>query len=150
MDGDSTQGSTVALVAGAVCLLIGFVILGVLVGLIPAGEVSYQAPPMILFALSLGLILFGLLLGIPPKAPSWLRAGLGLALIGMLAVVCNWSAFAPDVVYRSSQQIGPLSGEAESPVGGRIVFGMAALAVDLLLIGSILWTLKAAIDKIRR
>jgi hypothetical protein len=150
MNGESKPGHFVTLGAGLVCCFLGIIILGALAGIIPTDEASFLAPPAILFTIGSGLLLLGIIIWIPENAPSWIRGGLGLALIGMLAVVCNWSAFASDVQYSSNLQLGPFSSGAEDSIGGRIVFGLAALAVDLLLLGSVIWIARAAIRKIRR
>jgi hypothetical protein len=56
-----------------------------------------------------------------------------LALL-FLAITCNWTAFAPGVAYYSSSSVGPLEFSGQDQVGGRIVFGLAAIAVNLLIL----------------
>ncbi|NTW08575.1 MAG: hypothetical protein HGA28_03305, partial [Anaerolineaceae bacterium] len=78
-----------------------------------------------------------------PGAPAILRTALGIITFITLAAVCNWTAFAPGVTYTSSTSIGPFSFEGEDQVGGRIVFGLVAIVVDIILISSIiLWLRK--------
>jgi hypothetical protein len=55
-----------------------------------------------------------------------------------LALVCNWTAFAPEVSYSSSTTIGPIQIRGGDQIGGRIVFGAAAIIVDILLISVII------------
>jgi hypothetical protein len=150
MNGDSKQASLISLAAGSICFLMGIILLGALTGIIPAEEASFLAPPAIILAIGLGLVVLGFLIWIPKRAPSWIRGLLGMVLLGMLAVICNWSAFAPGVQYSTNLEIGSFSSGSEDPIGGRIVFGLAALALDLFLLGSVFWIVKAAVQRLRQ
>lgn len=125
---------------GGFALLMGVLIIGSLVGLIPTEEGAYFAPRAILWSLGIGFVLGALLLLTIDLAPTWLRSLLFLSALALVAVVCNWSAFAPDVRYVTSTSMGPLSFSGEDSTGGRIVFGAAALLVDaVLLFGIFSW-----------
>lgn len=138
------------LFAGVICFLMGIIVLGAQFGFVPADEGAFFAPPPVIIAIVIGLLLLALVIWIPQEAPVFLRAGMGLVLVLMLAVVCNWSAFAPNVRYTSNLVLGPISSSSEDLVGGRIVFGIAALAIDLLLLGSIFWVVKKIVHRIRQ
>ncbi|HSR47633.1 MAG TPA: hypothetical protein VLL77_06545, partial [Anaerolineales bacterium] len=73
------------------------------------------------------------------------------AILGLVAVVCNWTAFAPNVTYTSTTSFSGLFGgiavAQEDPIGGRIVFGLVAIAVDLVLAGSIIYAVRQAIRR---
>lgn len=123
---------------GGVMLLMGALILGAFLGIVPTNGGQFFAPPLIILALGVGMVLGGFLLWIPQQAPAWMRASLFVLLLALVAVVCNWTAFAPDVVYSSTTSIGPVSFSGEAPLGGRIVFGIAALVVDAFILFAII------------
>jgi len=115
-------------------LMMGLLILGAWFGIVPTDGGSFHAPPGVIFALAGGLILFAFLVWIPSEAPKGLRIALPAILLVAVAVVCNWTAFAPGIRYTSEVTIGPWSSSGEDQVGGRIVFGLAALAIDAVLL----------------
>jgi len=118
---------------GAVPILMGVVILGALAGVVPTDGGRFFAPPWVILSLGSGLILFGLGLWMPASTPPQLKSAIFLVLLLFLAAVCNWTAFAPGVVYTSEMTIGGWTTSGEDPIGGRLVFGAVALAVDALL-----------------
>ncbi len=118
---------------GLVPLTMGVLIIGALVGLVPTDDGAFFAPPWVIGALAAGLILFAGMMWMPGGSRAWMRAFLGLAVLLLVAVVCNWTAFAPGVRYWSETSIGPVGTSGEDPIGGRIVFGLAALVVDAIL-----------------
>jgi hypothetical protein len=123
-------------------ILIAVIIAGAYFDLIPK-EGEFNAPPLIILSLSLCLLTAGLVMFLPQKAPLILRGGLGSIAILALLTVCNWTAFAPGITFTSSTTIGPLEMSGEDPIGGRIVFGLVAIGLDVLVIGStILWLRK--------
>jgi hypothetical protein len=132
----------VRLAFSLVPLLMGLLILGAWFGIVPTDGGSFNAPPAVIFSLAGGLILFAFLVWIPSEAPKTLRVGLPAFLLLAVAVVCNWTAFAPGLHYTSEMAIGPWSSSGEDQVGGRIAFGLAALAVDALVVTGILTALR--------
>ncbi len=118
---------------GLVPILMGAVILGAQVGVVPTDGGRFTAPPWVILPLAVGLILFGLAMGLPRSTPAALRSGLFLVIVLMVAVVCNWTAFAPGIRYTSTLTIGAWSTAGEDPIGGRIVFGLVAIAIDAVL-----------------
>jgi len=138
----------VPLMFGGVMLLMGAVILEAMFGIVPAGDGQWLAPPLVILSLGGGLILGGVMLLLSAlEGLPWLRSLLFLAVMGLVAVVCNWSAFAPDVVYGTSSSIsfGPLGYSSDGGSGGaRIVFGIATVLVD----GFILYLIIAWIREI--
>lgn len=125
----------VPLMFGGVMFLMGAVILGALFGIVPIGDGQWLAPPLVILSLGGGLALGGVMMTLLSSLEGfpWLRSLLFLIVMGLVAVVCNWSAFAPDVVYDSSSSIsiGPLAYSSDGGSGGaRIVFGIAAVLVD--------------------
>jgi len=118
---------------GAIPILMGVVILGAQAGFVPTDGGRFLAPPWVILSLGAGLILFGLGLWMPASTPPKLKSAIFLVLLLSLAAVCNWTAFAPGVVYTSEMTIGGWTTSGEDPIGGRIVFGAVALAVDALL-----------------
>jgi hypothetical protein len=123
---------------GSVMVMMGGLILGAQLGFVPTGDGEWLAPPTIIVSLSLSLILGGFLLWIPQNWPVVIRTAFLLATIAAVVTVCNWTAFAPGVVYYSSTSIGPVTFEGESSIGGRIVFIVAALAVDIFVLSMLI------------
>ena len=136
-DGDSgplaSTPAWIRVLFGAVPILMGMVIIGALAGVVPTDGGRFTAPPWVILSLGVGLILFGLGLWMPASTPAELKSAIFLMLLLFLAAVCNWTAFAPGVVYTSEVSVGGWSTSGEDPIGGRIVFGLVALAVDALL-----------------
>lgn len=122
---------------GGAALLMGALILGAAAGLVPADPAGWLAPMAVVYALGAGLWLFAAMLWLPRGAPMRLRSALAAALLLLVAVVCNWSAFAPDVQYTVTTESGGREEARPAPVGGRIVFGAAALTVNALLLGGL-------------
>jgi hypothetical protein len=127
---------------GSVMILMALIIFGALYGFIPA-EGEFTAPKFIILSISICLFAAGLAFLIPERAPAILRTALGIIAFATLAAVCNWTAFAPGVTYTSSSSIGPFQFEGEDPIGGRIVFGLAAIAVDIFILAAIIGWLRS-------
>lgn len=118
-----------------VMLTMGGIILGAVLGVVSTEGGSFLAPQPVIIALGLGLVIGGLLFVLPPQLPGWLRSLAFLTALCFMAFVCNWTAFAPQVIYESSTSFGPITVIGRDQIGGRIVFGAVALALD----GIILW-----------
>jgi hypothetical protein len=123
-------------------LLMGALILGAWFGLVPTDGGRFHAPAAVIVSLGGGLILFAVAVWIPHTAPKALRIGLPAILLLLVAVVCNWTAFAPGIRYTSQVTIGPWSSSGEDQVGGRIAFGLVAVAIDVILAIGILASLR--------
>jgi len=123
-------------------LLMGLVILGAWFGFIPTDGGSFHAPPAVIFALAGGLILFAFLVWIPSEAPRAVRLVLPTILLLSVAVVCNWTAFAPGITYTSEVTIGPWSSSGEDQVGGRIAFGVVAVVIDAIVVVGVFETVR--------
>jgi hypothetical protein len=149
MRDDQEAGGTIPALFALVPFAMAMLIFGAQLGVIPADDGVFFAPPPVITALWLGLLLFSFVVAIPRQAPAWLRTLMGLALMLLVGVVCNWTAFAPGVRYTSTTSIGPFSSSGEDPIGGRIVFGLAALVVDAILIGSLAYWARWAWRRIR-
>jgi hypothetical protein len=128
----------VRLLFSLVPLLMGLVILGAWFGVVPTGGGSFHAPAAVLLSLAAGLILFAAAVWIPSNAPKALRLGLPATLLLLVAVVCNWTAFAPGIRYTSEITIGAWTTSREDLIGARIAFGLVALAIDAVLVYGIL------------
>jgi hypothetical protein len=118
------------------------IILGEVYGYIPT-EGEFTAPKVIVLSISICLFAAGLAILIPQSAPAILRTGRGIVAFTTLAAVCNWTAFAPGVTYTSSSSIGPFQFQGEDLIGGRIVFGLAAIAVGIFIIAAIIRWLRS-------
>lgn len=128
------------MVASAVPLAMGLVILAAWLGLVPTNGGRVQAPAPVVLSLGGALILFALLLWMPSTAPKPLRMPLPALLFLLVAALCNWTAFSPEVRYTSEISAGPFSMTGEDQSGGRVVFGLAALPIDGLIVTSIVHT----------
>jgi cytochrome c oxidase assembly factor CtaG len=129
---------------GAVAFLMGILILGAYFGIVPTDGRRFTAPPAIILGIGFGLLVGAAIFWLPRTAPGVVRGGLLLLTLGLLAVVCNWTAFAPEVIYSSSVSIGPVSLSGSDQVGGRIVFGLAALLVDAVIVATIAGWIRSA------
>jgi hypothetical protein len=132
---------------GLCAALMGALILGALVGVVPTDGGGFTAPAGIILALGAGLILFAILLWIPRSTPGVVKTVLGGLLFLLVAGVCNWTAFAPGVRYTSETTIGGWTTSGEDPVGGRIVFGAAAVAIDAVLAYGIFGAIRRALRR---
>jgi len=130
------------LIFSLVPLLMGLVILGAWFGVVPTDGGSFNAPPAVILALAGGLILFAFLIWIPKETPKAVRLILPTILLLAVAVVCNWTAFAPGIRHTSEVTIGPWSSSGEDQVGGRIAFGLVAIAIDAIVVLGIFVTVR--------
>ncbi len=150
---DHGQSDRGRLLIGMACLLMAALIAGAQFGMLPAEEDAFFAPPPVITALWIGLLAGAVLFLLPQGSPAALKAGLGFLVLCLVAIVCNWSAFAPEVTYTSSTTvsafIGGFTTTREDPVGGRIVFGLVAVVVDLILIGGIVYAAQQALRRLR-
>ena len=124
---------------GALCALMGLVILLVALRIIPADEAKFHAPHWVVGAAGLMFFLAGLaiLTGPPPGAPeatrtTWRTFLLGLGIVGALAAVFNWVAFGPGPrSFGGSVSIPFVSVSGPSSEwSGRIAFGAVAVLID--------------------
>jgi hypothetical protein len=124
---------------GALCALMGLVILFVALGIIPTDESKLRAPHWVVGAAGLMFFLAGIaiLTGPPPDTPeasrtTWRTFLLGLGIVGALAAVFNWVAFGPGPrAFGGSVSIPFVSvSGASSERSGRIAFGIAAVVID--------------------
>ncbi|HEY5159145.1 MAG TPA: hypothetical protein VII93_14380 [Anaerolineales bacterium] len=122
---------------GGVLILMAAIILGAFFGIVPTEGGQFLAPPVVVISLGLCLLFGGLAMWVPEQAPAILRSGILIIALASLAAVCNWTAFAPGVVFSSSIAIGPFQFNGVDQVGGRIAFTLAAIAVDLIILFAI-------------
>ena len=131
---------------GSVMILMGVLILGALIGIVPTDETGQiLAPPLVIVSLSLSLVLGGVLLFIPKQSPVAVRSFLFLLALALVTVVCNWTAFASNIVYSSSTSVGPVQISGQDGILARIAFGMAALVVDLFFIATLIAWLRTTL-----
>jgi hypothetical protein len=122
---------------GSVMIIMGTLILGVLIGVVPTEEGgTYLAPHLVIASLGLGMVCGGLLLWIPERTPPLARTFFALIVLVLFAVVCNWTAFAPSNQYYAEGMPTELT-PSEMQIGGRIVFGILALILDYTLIATL-------------
>lgn len=125
----------------------GMLVVCLLIGVFPTSRGAESAPSWVLASIAGGLILAGMLIVLPVETPGFIRSLLGLCALVPGAIVCNWTAFAPGVYYTSEVSVGPVSVWGEDQIGGRIVFGIAALVVDALLGWVIFYEVRRRIGK---
>jgi hypothetical protein len=136
----------IPLLFGGVMVLMGAVILGALIGIVPTNEGGhFVAPPPIIASLGIVLAAGGVLLWMPCQSPPSLRTLLFLMALAMVAIVCNWAAFAPDVVYESSTSIGPIGIIGNTDTGARIACGIVALVVNATFISTLIASVRVAL-----
>jgi cytochrome c oxidase assembly factor CtaG len=83
----------------------------------------------------------------PYRTPPILRSLLFFVALALVTVVCNWTAFAPNVVYYSSTSIGPVEFSGEAEIGGRIVFGVAALIVNFVFLSTVVAWMRSIVKR---
>lgn len=118
---------------GSVMIFMAAIILGAIIGFVPT-DGDFLAPPLIIASIGTCLFFGGIAFWIPQRTPPIIKSGIFLIAFLSLAMVCNWTAFAPDVTYSSSTTIGPIQIRGDDQIGGRIVFGAAAIIVDIFVV----------------
>ena len=121
---------------GSVMIFMASIVLGALIGVIPA-EGEFLAPPLVIASIGICLLFGGITFLIPERTSPILKSGVFLVALFSLALVCNWTAFAPDVAYSSTTTIGPIQIRGDDQLGGRIVFGVAAVIVDIFILAMV-------------
>jgi hypothetical protein len=137
MNDASSPPKWIPAVFGFFAFLMGTLVLGAVLGIVPADPHGFLAPRWVVGAIGVGLILLAFMFWIPTSTPSLVKAVMGWTAMLLWAVVCNWTAFARGVRYTSSLSAGPVSVEGNDQFGGRIVFGLVALVIDGLLAWSL-------------
>jgi len=137
----------IPLLFGFAMIFMGVLIVCLLIGVFPVSRGSESAPSWVLASIASVLILGGILMIIPQSTPAFIRAILGFGTLVLAAIVCNWTAFAPGVHYTSEVSLGAVSVSGEDQIGGRIVFGLVALAVDALFIWEIVYEVRKRFGK---
>ncbi len=132
---------------GSVMILMGALILGALWGYVPTDGGRFTAPSWVIISLGVCLMSAGLGFWLPRQSASLIKSILLVIALGTLALVCNWTAFAPGVEYQSSAALGVMEINGTDQIGGRIAFGLAALATDVFLGFSIYSWFKSRINK---
>jgi len=119
---------------GSIMILMGTLILGALWGYVPIDGGSFTAPSWVIISLGICLLSAGAAFWLPGKSPSLVKSALLIITLVALALVCNWTAFAPGVEYQSSAILGMIEITGKDQIGGRIVFGLAAVTIDLIIL----------------
>jgi hypothetical protein len=138
MNDNQRVNPVIPLVFGGFTLLMGALVLGAAVGIVPADPRGFNVPRWVIAAIGSGLGVFGLMIIIPAGAPAWAKSGLAIIFLGLLALVLNYTAFfAPTRIFSSSTSIGPITTYSEGDLGARLICGGIAVLLDAF----ILWTL---------
>jgi hypothetical protein len=132
---------------GGVMIFMAALILGAVFGVVPTDGGQFLAPQIVIVSIGLCLLCAGLAMWVPPRAPALFRSGLMIISLVSLAAVCNWTAFAPEVVYSSSTSFGAYQFSGEDQIGGRIVFAVAAILVDVFILSAIAGWARSRIRK---
>lgn len=119
---------------GSILNLMGTLILGALWGYVPTDGGRFTAPSWVIISLGICLLSAGAAFWLPSKSPSLVKSALLVITLIALALVCNWTAFAPGVEYQSSATLGMIEIAGQDQIGGRIVFGLVAVIIDLVIL----------------
>jgi hypothetical protein len=134
---------------GSVIILMAALILGAVIGIVPTEGGQFLAPPIVVISIGVCLLSGGLAMWIPQQTPALIKSVLLIISLATLALVCNWTAFAPGVVYHSSTSIGFFEFSGESQFGSRIAFGLAAILVDIFILSILSGWVRSLFTRIR-
>lgn len=128
------------LVVAGVTALFGALILAMALGWIPREESAFIAPRPLVGAIGVVFLLAAALVVLEGAAPDWFRVGVGVLVVGLIAAVCNWSAFLADVPIRSTTSLGPFGFSGGGTTGSSLLYKLGALLFDAaLLAGLVVW-----------
>jgi hypothetical protein len=118
--------------------IVGSLVLALAVGWIPAPPERFEAPRWVVGAAGFLFLAGGFVPLAARSGPnSWASRCVGAAVLWPLALIFNWIAFgAGPRHFPGGWSIGGLgiSQGSGSDTGGRIVFGIAAVVLDLIVI----------------
>lgn len=128
----------VAVCMALLCFAIGALILCAAAGLLPAHATTHETTPRWVVG-CIGLVfLAGAFapLNAAFALPNWLNQLTGIAAVAGLALVFNWVAFFPGERHfsMSAGVPGMRLGGAGSSLGGRLMFGLAAIMGDAMVV----------------
>ena len=137
----------VALVGSLLCFICGAAVFAVAIGALPAQPGTLQAPRWV--AGCAGLIFMAgafIPLNAACGLPDWLNQLIGLTVSLGLAVVFNWVAFFPGERHFSStfSVPGVSISTGGGQLAGRIMFGLAALLADAIVLHALWWRRRRA------
>jgi hypothetical protein len=143
-DPDNRLSPRGTIVVGAFSMGVGLLIVLMSADVIPTDESKFHAPRWVASACGLMFVLAGVALAAfsAPGAPegagrtTWRSFLLGGGIVALMAAVSNWIAFGPGE-RRFGGTISVPFGAVSGPAGewsGRLVFGIGAALVDLLLV----------------
>jgi hypothetical protein len=125
--------ATVLTVFGGIALAVGL-------GVISLPPEKLRAPLWIVSACGVSFVALGLAVALEgAERFKRLRSGLGLVFLLSFATIFNWIAFGPGERLFSRHTTFGIGGDAmtisagESELTGRVVFGIVALAVNLMI-----------------
>jgi hypothetical protein len=126
--------ATVPLVFGGIALAVGL-------GMIPLPPDRLHAPMWLVSACGVSFGALGLALALDgTERFRRLRSALGLVFLLSFATIFNWIAFGPGERHFSRHTTFVIGGDAmttsagESELTGRVVFGIVALVVNLMIV----------------
>ena len=146
---DSLKSFLGMVLFGSVFLLVGTFIVLISFDIIPVAEDSFNAPRLVVAAAGMVFVLGGMLVmvnalrhvsGVDSPVYRWLYSALIFAFIVIFAIPFNWAAFGPgERAFSSSVSVGAAtSSGSSSEFSGRLVFGIAAILVDALIISMLI------------
>jgi len=129
---------------GALCVVFGLLVVLMAADVVPTDEQRFRAPRWVVSAAGLVFMVVGVALATTarPGAPeaagrtTWRSFLLGGTIVGLMAAILNWIAFAPGE-RRFGGSVGLPFGAVSGPTSewtGRVAFGIGAVIVDVVLV----------------
>lgn len=134
----------VILLFGPVCVLAGAVILAAVLGYIPMAASRHPVPAWWIWVCGLVFLCSGLWL-LLVRIARRLAGAFGVTALLSFVLIFNWIAFGPGERHftsKTSTTIGMRTTQDVSETEGRIVFGIFAGAIDLLIAYSVVLSLR--------
>jgi hypothetical protein len=131
--------------AAIFCVSAGLIIMGVSVDIIHVDPKTIHAPRWVVGAVGLAFFLAGsALFTCRSRGTRKFQAFLGAMILILLAAMANWIAFGPGERQFSGTISLPFSAYSSraSELTGRIVFGISALILDVLIVYMLIMALR--------
>ncbi len=128
---------------GSIILFVGALLLGLLMGIAPVdGGGNSLVPSLIIVSVGLGFVFGGIQLWLPDQTSRFLRTCLGLLPMILIVILCNWTAFATHIVYKSSASAGLKHLVENSSLGALTLFAVVVIIIDYAFLSTLITSIE--------